>query len=90
MINEENKQDQLFLIPQDEGTIWKEQWKEMPEYIQEDLTPLRTLLVHFEKEEDVEQFSKLLNQPITGLTKSMWYPQLTIQRLVTKRYSDEP
>ena len=54
----------------------------------EDLTPLRTVLVHFEKEEDIDQFSQLLDQQITDKTKSIWYPQLTLQRLVTKRYSD--
>ena len=54
---------------------WKKEWWDMPEFIQEDAPPFQSVIVHFECEEDRDEFAKLLDQQITSLTKSMWFPK---------------
>lgn len=69
---------------------WREEWQDMPEFIQKDLTPFKTLSVHFEKEEDMKNFSKLINQKLTNKTKSIWYPKCKRENLLNKICSYEP
>lgn len=69
--------------------VAKKHWKNMPEYVSEDLRPYRTLPVHFATKEDMEAFSKLVGQNITKITKSIWYPEAEIGRTADKRYVDE-
>jgi nucleoside-diphosphate-sugar epimerase len=59
------------------------------EFIQEDLEPFRSIIIHFENIEDIKKFSELLNQRITHLTKSIWYPEATIEKVANKKYIDE-
>ena len=66
-----------------------EHWKNMPEFVSEDLRPYRTLPVHFATKEDMEAFSKFVGQPITKITKCIWYPEAEIGRTADKRYVDE-
>jgi len=70
------KQDQTSLFEELENNDWREEWKEMPEYIQEDLNPKRKLIVNFETDEDFEKFVKKLEltDMMTDKTKSIWYP----------------
>jgi len=79
-----------FLFNMDECTEWKREWQGMPEFEQEDLTPFRSITVHFETIEDLELFSEAINQKITHLTKSVWYPPMNLEKLVDKRYADGP
>jgi len=69
--------------------LWKEEWQDMPEYINENLEPWKTLYIHFESREDMNTFSKLINQQITFQTRSIWYPKAEIDRYSNKRYEDE-
>lgn len=62
---------------------WQEHWKNMPEFLQGDLTPSQTVYVHFENDNDRIEFSKLINQNITSETKSIWFPKAN-----TKKPSD--
>lgn len=50
------------------------EWKEMPEFVSEDKSGFKDLIVHFDSEADLKAFALLLNQPITTKTKSIWYP----------------
>ena len=68
---------------------WSKEWKDMPEFKMEDLSPEQSIIVHFETLEDRDNFSKLLDQTITTETKSIYYPKLEITRYVDKRYTDE-
>ena len=68
---------------------WRKEWKDMPEFEMEDLSPEQSIIVHFETLEDRDNFSKLLDQTITSETKSIYYPKLEITRYVDKRYTDE-
>jgi len=61
---------------------WEKEWKGMPEFIQENLMPVRTLFVHFKDQADVGRFSRLLNQPITPDTKYIWYPKVDPMKVI--------
>jgi hypothetical protein len=61
----------------------------MPEFIQEDLKPFQTLLLHFENEEDRNEFAKLIDQRITNRTKFIWFPKGKKENLLIKKCIDE-
>jgi hypothetical protein len=50
------------------------EWKGMPEFKQPDKTAYRQIIVSFEDEEGVEEFSRLVKQSLTKKTKSIWFP----------------
>lgn len=51
-------------------------WKEMPEFEQENKKPFKELKVCFQTEEDFFAFQKLLGQPMTRKTKTIWFPEM--------------
>lgn len=55
--------------------FWEEEWQDMPEFIQEDNMPVKTINVHFDNYEDCKKFSDLVEQKITNKTKSIWFPK---------------
>jgi hypothetical protein len=77
---------QLQLI--DVGEPWEEAWKGMPEFVQKDISPYKTIYVHFENREDMEAFSQLVSQKIGLNTRSIWYPEGEIGRFSNKRFID--
>lgn len=68
------------------GEKWQEHWKQMPEFVQENLKPFKSISVHFESRADMEKFSKLIHQPISLETQFVWYPEAEIERYATKRW----
>ena len=52
-----------------------EHWKGMPETDNEDLAAVKIIKVHFASLEDIEPFSKLIDQPLTENTRSIWFPK---------------
>jgi hypothetical protein len=68
---------------------WREHWVDMPEFVQEDLTPYRTINVRFRNEEDVLEFEKLMNQKITPKIKTIWFPFAKPRKRAHLRYVDE-
>ena len=77
---------QVALI--DVGEKWEEHWRGMPEFVQENLTPYKSITVHFEKRKDMETFAKLVAQRITLDTKSIWYPEDEGNDFSKMRYVD--
>lgn len=69
---------------------WEKEWHGMPEYVQNDLTSFRQIIVHFRCREDVDAFAKLIDQHITPRQPSLWYPKLEIRRRLEVRYDSEP
>jgi hypothetical protein len=78
-------QDNLFGFEEP----WKEEWKGMPEFVQNDLEPFATILVHFSNFENVQKFAALVQQPITMDTKSLWYPEEDFIEKKNKKYVQE-
>lgn len=54
---------------------WKKEWQDMPEFVQEDLTPHQQIIISFNSDKDVKDFGKLINQKLTYKTKSIWFPE---------------
>jgi hypothetical protein len=78
--------------PDQKGTLfnvepdWKKEWKGMPEYQQEDLTPWQSIYVHFASLKDRQVFEELVNQKITNETKFIWFPKKNLDIVADKRY----
>jgi hypothetical protein len=72
------------------GEKWEVEWRGMPEFVQEDLAPWKSIYVHFERREDMQKFAKLVKQTITLNTRSIWYPEAEIGRMATKKYVEGP
>lgn len=85
MNNPLENQPSLFEV--DES--WREAWQGMPEFVQDDLTPLKSVIVHFANEADMRAFAKLIDQVVTLRTQSLWFPPAEIGRYSNKRYIDE-
>ncbi len=81
-----DKKEQIRLFEDDED--WKKEWKDMPEYVQKDLMPIKTIRVHFEKQEDVKKFAELVGQKIGMKTPSIWFPAPDIFKPGAFRYVD--
>ena len=67
---------------------WKDHWRGMPEFVQPDLTPFKTIHVHFENQKDVDKFAKLVGQRITPETRYIYYPKAVKGHHADKRYVD--
>jgi hypothetical protein len=80
----EPEQNALF----EAGESWEEAWGGMPEFVQKDLEPFKTIYVHFEKRADMEAFAKLVEQTINLTTQSIWYPEDEIGHFSDRRYID--
>lgn len=63
-----------------------EEWKGMPEFEQQDLSPMKTIYIHFKTKSDMEEFSRLVGQEITERTRWIWFPKAEIlhQNLVVE------
>ena len=81
------EKNQLSLFEQKEW--WEDDWEGMPEFVQDDLNAYKSIIVNFEKEEDFREFSKLIKQKMRLTTKSIWYPQMTLESILNKRYKSE-
>jgi len=69
----------LLRVDEKEVETSKKHWVGMPEFIQEDNKPYKTILLHFRTKEDFENFVekyKILDveQKITQKTKYIYYP----------------
>lgn len=78
--------NQGMLFTEDEN--WQNEWKDMPEYVQEDITSFRRIVVHFRNNADVNKFAKLINQIIKPNQPSLWFPEQEIKRYKDIRYVD--
>jgi len=84
-MSKENNQLALFEMKE----WWEDDWEGMPEFVQDDLNAYKSIIVNFEKEEDFREFSKLIKQKMKLTTKSIWYPQMTLESILNKRYKSE-
>lgn len=53
---------------------WKEHWLGMPEYDNQDLGPVKRLIVNFVSLEDMQAFAELIGQKLTPKTRSINFP----------------
>lgn len=67
-----------------------DEWKDMPEFVQEKQKPFKELVVRFRNKHDLDAFAALVGQPLTLMTKSIWHPRLVRGVDSAKRWVDEP
>ena len=70
----QNKEDMARLLNGDIIHNTSDEWKEMPEFNQEDVGSYRQLIISFRNKKDLDEFLKIINQRITNKTKSIWFP----------------
>ena len=63
-------------ITYEKSDDWKEEWKEMPEFVQLKQKPYAQIIVRFSNAEDYEDFQRRIDQKLTPKTKSIWHPRL--------------
>lgn len=68
---------------------WKNEWLDMPEFVQEKKESYSKIIVRFNSEEDLQEFAKLIGQKLTNKTKSIWHPKLVRGINSNKRYTNE-
>ena len=72
----------------DKGEWWEDEWQGMPEFVQEDQSPTKQIIVSFASYDDMRAFGELIGQKLTPNTQSVWYPKAEIGRYADKRYVD--
>lgn len=65
------------------------EWEGMPEYASEDQTAWRSIIVHFQDEAALTQFSAKLGVDVPKHEKFMWFPPLREGLAADKRWSAE-
>lgn len=78
---------QLSFVDPDEW--WKEHWWGMPEFVQEDAKPWKSMYVHFRNRDDLIEFAQLIGQRLTSDTPSAWYPVMPKEKRLHMGYVDE-
>ena len=73
----------------DDHEWWEKDWNGMPEFKQHDSTPFASIVVHFKNREDRVKFAELVDQTITSLTKSVWYPKTKCGRYKNYAWKSE-
>jgi hypothetical protein len=76
--------DQISLFDEEIENEWQKEWKGMPEFSQEDQTSWKSVIIHFESREDMDQLSELIGQKLTFRTRSIWFPKAEIGRYANK------
>lgn len=66
--------DKKLSLFEPEENDWQKEWKDMPEFIQEDQKPIQQITVSFASFEDVKKFAELLGMNVTAKTNSTWFP----------------
>ncbi len=78
----------ILVQPDGSGAVDPEtEWAGMPEFDQSDKTAMRSLIVHFATQADIDAFAKLVKQPISPATRSLWYPEAERMKTSIKAYA---
>jgi len=64
-------------------------WVGMPSCENKNLGAFKKVQVNFATKEDMLKLSKIIGQPITAKTRSVWYPSEPMQASLDKRWSDK-
>jgi hypothetical protein len=60
----------------DDNAEWRKHWVGMPEFVQEENPSHRTITVKFRNENDLNNFSKRIDQELSEKTNAIWHPKL--------------
>lgn len=79
----------MLIEPDELEDWWEKHWKDMPEFSQEDLTPVQSIIVHFYTKEDAQDFAELVGSRITSKTKFIRFPNSENAKLREMGWFDE-
>ena len=79
----------MELFNTDDLDIAKQEWKDMPEFVQTKQKPYSSIIIRFATKEDLTAFSELIEQKLTNRTKSIWYPFRSHWGNNNETYGDE-
>jgi hypothetical protein len=65
---------------------YDEYWQGMPEFVQPDQKPWKTLHVHFKDDAALRAFAVAVGRALTVRTRSIWYPQAEEWHYMDKRW----
>jgi hypothetical protein len=65
--------DMSMILPEVDDNL--AEYVGMPEYNNENQLGVRHIVVHFKTEDAVQEFAKLVGQPITEQTRFLWHPR---------------
>lgn len=65
---------------------WKRFWTGMPAFSYEDESSWHAVKVHFRNHEDLSKFAALVQQPLTSMSKTIWFPKVEIKCMTDKRW----
>lgn len=68
---------------------WEKEWVGMPEFVQGKKEPYAKIIIRFENEKDLAEFSKSIGQVLTKKTKSIWFPFKSHWGGIKKMWVDE-
>lgn len=69
-----------------EPTDVDEEWKNMPEFDQQDKTAYRSITVHFHNEEAIKDFEEKLDLSLPKKARYLWLPEIIIEKFSDKAY----
>jgi hypothetical protein len=72
-----------------QGQWWWDIWRGMPEYLHQDVSPWKKILVSFRSPADFEEFARIIGQKIGPRTPSIWFPKLENLHEIDWRYADD-
>ena len=78
------------IIEVDPENDWKQEWLNMPEFENQDCSPVKSIKVSFASEEDIQKFAELIGQTVTMKTRTVWYPKAKKLVDVREVYYDKP
>ena len=65
------------------------EWENMPEFVSEKVEPYAKVIVRFDNEQYLKEFSEMIGQKVNVKTKSIWHPQLDRGSNAGLRYVDK-
>ncbi len=68
---------------------FENEWEDMPEFHQEDLTPWHQVNVRFRNQEDFSRFKELMEQEVSPKQKTLWFPYAPPRRASLFHYVDD-
>lgn len=63
------------------------EWEGMPEFVHEDKTAFRSLVIHFKNQEEVDKFAASVPDNVTPKTRMVWWSGIEIEAIADQRYA---
>lgn len=78
-----------YFLPQKDPMDYQKEWGGMPEFDQPSAEAYRSIIVHFDNENDVRNFAKAIGQEITEKSRYLWFPKKPMEKVAHLGYTDK-